>query len=94
MRDVSNTLPRLELPKRWELLTQKANNAGLDAKEFVMRVDSAASRVDKLLDRVRTGGGGLIEIFYGLSGSGKTTFLNTLPKFFHKFRVYSFPKER
>ena len=89
-----NTLPRLELPKRWELLEQRAKQAGLDAKEFVTRVDSAASRLDRLLRKVRTGGGGLIEVVYGLSGSGKTTFLNTLPKFFDKIRVHSFQQNR
>ena len=63
MNEISNTLPRQELPKRPELLAQKASHAGLDAKEFVVKVDSAAARVDKLLQRVRTGGGGLIEVF-------------------------------
>jgi hypothetical protein len=94
MSELSNTLPRLELPKRWELLEQQANNAGLDAKEFVIKIDSAAERVDKLLRRVRTGSGGLLEIVFGLSGSGKTTFLNTLPKFFDKIKVSSFDPTR
>lgn len=92
MTEVTNPLPLLELPKRWELLAQRAYAAGLDAGEFVERVDSAAERVDHLLTRVRTGGGGLFEIFLGLSGSGKTTFLNTLPRFFTKIRVHPFPR--
>ena len=87
-----NTLPKLELPKRWEFLEQKAKAAGLDAGQFVERVDSAADRIDYLLQRVRTGGGGLFEVFYGLSGSGKTTFLKTLPKHFENLEVISFPK--
>lgn len=74
-----NTLAKLELPKRWELLEQRAEAAGLDTGLFVERVDSAADRIDYLLQRVKTGGGGLFEVFYGLSGSGKTTFLKTLP---------------
>ncbi|KAB0615672.1 hypothetical protein [Castellaniella defragrans] len=88
-----NTLTKLELPKRWELLEQRAQAAGLDAGLFVERVDSAADRIDYLLQRVKTGGGGLFEVFYGLSGSGKTTFLKTLPKQFQQIRVSSFPKD-
>ncbi|MFQ2585879.1 hypothetical protein ACK30U_01980 [Aeromonas caviae] len=89
-----NTLAKLELPKRWELLEQRAHAAGLDTGVFVERVDSAADRLDYLLQRVKTGGGGLFEVFYGLSGSGKTTFLKTLPKQFEQIRVSSFPKEK
>ena len=89
-----NTLAKLELPKRWELLEQRAQAAGLDTGLFVERVDSAAERIDYLLQRVKTGGGGLFEVFYGLSGSGKTTFLKTLPKQFQNIRVSSFPKDK
>jgi hypothetical protein len=89
----TNTLAKLELPKRWELLEQRALAAGLDTGLFVERVDSAADRIDFLLQRVKTGGGGLFEVFYGLSGSGKTTFLKTLPKQFQNIRVASFPKD-
>lgn len=89
-----NTLAKLELPKRWELLEQRAQKVGLDAGLFVERVGNAADRIDYLLQRVKTGGGGLFEVFYGLSGSGKTTFLKTLPKQFQKIRVSSFPKDK
>ncbi len=89
-----NTLAKLELPKRWELLEQRAQAAGLDTGLFVERVGIAADRIDYLLQRVKTGGGGLFEVFYGLSGSGKTTFLKTLPKQFEQIRVSSFPKDK
>lgn len=89
----ANPLPKLELPRRWELLQQKATAAEIDPFEVVERVDSAAEQVDALLRRVRTGGGGLIEVVFGLSGSGKTTFLKTLPKFFDNIVVNSFPSD-
>lgn len=88
-----NTLPNLELPKRWEFLEQRALAAGLDPSQFVERVPHAADRIDYLLQRVRTGGGGMFEVFFGLSGSGKTTFLKTLPKLFQNVRLFSFPKD-
>lgn len=89
-----NPLPILELPKRWEFLTLRARESGLDPAQFVERVDEAAERVDHLLTRIRAAGGGVLEIFFGLSGSGKTTFLQTLPRFFTDIRVAAFPKER
>lgn len=88
---VENPLAKLELPRRWELLQLKAAEVNIDPSEVVERVDGAAERLDALLRRVRTGGGGLIEVVFGLSGSGKTTFLKTLPKFFENVRISSFP---
>jgi len=88
------TLVRLELPRRWEFLEQRAKLAEFDPGEVVERVDDAADRVDELLRRVRDGGGGVIEVFYGLSGSGKTTFLQTLSRFFDNIRVTIFKKDR
>jgi hypothetical protein len=87
-------LPRLELPRRWEFLEQRAAEAQVDPAEVVERVDDAANRVDELLRRVRDGGGGVIEVFYGLSGSGKTTFLQTLSRFFDNIRVSTFTNGR
>jgi len=94
MSERANPLRRLELPRRWEFLAERAAQAEVDPSEVVERVDDAARRVDDLLRRVRDGGGGVIEVIYGLSGSGKTTFLQTLPRFFEGVRVTTFPKER
>lgn len=88
-----NSLSRLLLPRRWELLAEQAEAAQVDPSVMVERVDDAAERVDSLLRRVRDGGGGAIEVIYGLSGSGKTTFLQTLPLFFESVRVTTFPSE-
>ena len=94
MTTSDNPLLKLELPRRWELLEERAGEADVDPTEMVERVDEAADHVDRLLRRVRTGGGGLIEVIFGLSGSGKTTFLKTLPKFFDGVRLSSFPSEK
>jgi hypothetical protein len=89
-----NRLPKLELPKRWEFLERRALELQLRPSEFVERVDDAAKRIDYLLQRVATGGGGLFEVLFGKSGSGKTTFLKTLPSYFEGLKVISYPKER
>lgn len=94
MTDRINPLRRLELPRRWEFLEEKAAAADVDPSEVVERVDDAANRVDALLKRVRDGGGGVFEVFFGLSGSGKTTFLKTIQRFFDGVRVTGFPKEK
>lgn len=87
-----NSLPNLILPKRFEILEKNAREAGIDPREIVERVDSAAARVDALLRTVRSTGCGQLELFLGLSGSGKTTFVSTLPKFFEDISVHEFVK--
>lgn len=82
-------VPVLDLPNRWEKLKTKADQVSVDPEEFVERVDTASQRVDHLLQVVEANGGGVFEIVFGLSGSGKTTFVNTLPKFFDNIKVFS-----
>jgi hypothetical protein len=50
MVDREEAIPRLELPKRWEFLERRAEEAGLDVTQFVERVDSAEEHIRKLLD--------------------------------------------
>lgn len=87
-----NQLQLLELPTRWEVLLEKAEQKNLRASEFVERIDTASEFVDSLLYRVRSNGIGAFEVIYGLSGSGKTTFVSTLPKFFEGILVHEFPR--
>lgn len=78
---------RLVLPKRFEVLEQEAAAKKADLTQLVHRVDDAANRIDQLLRQVKDGGVGRFELFLGASGSGKTTFLRTLPKFFNGVSV-------
>lgn len=94
MAHKEEAIPQLELPKRWELLAKRAEEMGIDVTQFVERVELAEERISKLLTPMTKGQGGLIEVIYGLSGSGKTTFLKTLPKFFPKVQVEPFLKDR
>ncbi len=78
-----DSLPKLVLPKRFEILEDEARARSVDVTQIVEKVESAAARIELLLRRVRDGGTGQFEVFYGETGTGKTTFLRTLPKFFH-----------
>ena len=84
---------RLVLPKRFEVLEQEAAAKSADLKQLVHRVDEAANRIDQLLRQVKDGGVGRFELFLGASGSGKTTFLRTLPKFFNGVTVAVVPRD-
>ncbi len=86
------TLSPLVLPRRWEVLATRAEAAGVDPTDLVERVPAAEARIDKLLSRIRSGSGGVFEIFLGKSGSGKTTFVKSLPKFFENVFVLSIGK--
>lgn len=81
--------PRLVLPKRYEVLEREAEKSGVDLTQVVARVDDAVARIELLLRQIRDGGLGRFELFLGKSGSGKTTFLRTLPKFFQNVSVDS-----
>lgn len=91
---MDNQLPRLELPKRWEALKEKSQQADADPVAIVEKVDAAAAYVDRLLRNVRSGGTGQFSVVSGKSGSGKTTFVSTLPKFFDNVVVYDFDNSR
>jgi hypothetical protein len=91
---MSNPIRPLQLPRRWEVLQAEAEASYVDPVSIVERVEDAEKRVDRLLRRIRDGGGGVIEVFYGLSGSGKTTFLSSLPSFFEGVRVSVFDSDQ
>lgn len=86
---IPKSIPKLVLPKRYERLRAESEKVDLDPLTVVQRVDSAARRVDYLLRKVRDGRTGQFEVFFGASGSGKTTFLSSLPKFFDGVAVFS-----
>lgn len=84
---VTGTAPTLFLPKRYERLRDIAEEKDADLTRIVRKVPDATSRIERLLKAVRDGGLGRFELFLGKSGSGKTTFLSTLPRFYQPARV-------
>jgi hypothetical protein len=85
--EIPAVIPHLVLPRRYEKLEKAAREKNLDIANIVVRVEHEAARVDTLLRYVRDGGTGQFEVFFGPTGSGKTTFLRTLPKFFKNIEV-------
>ncbi|MBL7903349.1 MAG: hypothetical protein JNK73_15225 [Bacteroidia bacterium] len=80
----------LILPKRYELLERKASEKGAEITKIVKKIDTANEQIQNLLGKIHVGGVGQFQLFFGESGSGKTTFLRTLSNFFKNIRVHSF----
>lgn len=75
-------LDTLLLPKRYENLKNEAIARQADLTQIVRKVPEATRRVETLLRQVESSRMGRFELMLGLSGSGKTTFLSTLPRFY------------
>lgn len=88
----SEILTDLVLPKRFEILERKTKENKIDITNIVKQVGEASEEIDKLLYQVKSGGLGRFVFFLGKSGSGKTTFLRTLPHFFKNIDVVAIEK--
>nr|BDT32047.1 ATP-binding protein [Myxococcus sp. MH1] len=84
-------LPKLVLPARFEKLHEVAIAEKVPLENIVRKVDTATRRAEDLLRAVRDQGVGRFEFVLGLSGSGKTTFLRTLPVFYAGAPVHELP---
>jgi energy-coupling factor transporter ATP-binding protein EcfA2 len=80
----------LKLPKRFEILERQVKQSGGEISKIVRKIESACSQIEGLLGKVSVGGTGQFQLFMGESGSGKTTFLRTLPNFFKNIYSHSF----
>lgn len=81
----------LLLPKRFENLQDAAEEKQADLTQIVRKVPDATARVEQLVRHVTNSGMGRFEFLLGLSGSGKTTFLSTLPRFYTGVHVTPLP---
>lgn len=72
----------LSLPKRYERLRDAAKERDADLTRIVRKIPTATARVEELVRQVLTSRMGRFELLLGKSGSGKTTFLSTLPRFY------------
>lgn len=78
----------LQLPKRFEALEREIKSKNVDLSHVVVKVDSAILEIEKLISQIQIGKLGIFKLFLGKSGSGKTTFIKTLPAFFDNIEVY------
>lgn len=72
-------IPALILPTRWEYLQQKLGDNDASIKTIIRPVPQAIRVVRDIIEYLRATGGCQVLIIRADTGSGKTTFLNTLP---------------
>jgi len=78
-RETINGIPPLELPTRWEFLKLKIDTNKVPPRAIIQPIPKAMSEVRNIAEYLRTTGGSQVLVIRGDTGSGKTTFLNTLP---------------
>ena len=93
IKPTSHQMKVVNLPRRFEALQRQADQSDAPLKTIVRHQGPDTLRIEKLLHQVRNGGLGRFEVFFGHSGSGKTTFFKTLPQVFSEIIVQEIPKE-
>lgn len=73
-----DSVPRLTLPTRWELLQPKIATDEVSLKTIIRPVPEALQSVRNIIEYLRTTSGCQVLVVRADTGSGKTTFLNTL----------------
>lgn len=81
--------PPLILPSRWEALEAEAEKRKVSLKPIIIPVQKAIAEVEKELQRIKETGMGRLYVISGMTGSGKTTFLNSLYLFLDHVGVHS-----
>ena len=83
----------LKLPKRYEILERQIKQSGSEVSKIVRKIEKSCSQIENLLGKIQVGGTGQFQLFLGESGSGKTTFLRTLPNFYKDIHIETFKEE-
>jgi DNA (cytosine-5)-methyltransferase 1 len=86
---VEPNLPPLIMPRRWEALEVEARKRAVPLKPIIMPVQPAIAEVEKELRQIRESGMGRLMVMSGVTGSGKTTFLNSLSFFIDDIGVHT-----
>jgi hypothetical protein len=81
-------LPPISLPTRYERLEAKAREINADLRRIVVKVEASVEHLQELFLAMQQTDLCRFEVFYGASGSGKTTFLETLEQFFEGVTVH------
>lgn len=86
---VSIGLPSLILPIRYERLEAEAKLRGLPLRPLVKPVRDALTDIEREIRLVRQMAMGRLYVINGVTGSGKTTFLNSLGLFIDNVKVFT-----
>ena len=74
-------LPSLTLPNRWEFLYPKIKDSDVPIQTIIRPVQSGMNVIQEIIEYLKTTGGCQVLVLRANTGSGKTTFLNTLPHY-------------
>lgn len=87
--EITSELPSLALPTRWEHLQPKIQEKDISLQTVVRPVDKAMRVVRSIVDYLKTTGGCQVLVIRADTGSGKTTFLNTLPYYIQNIEFHT-----
>ncbi|HEY0739298.1 MAG TPA: hypothetical protein VGD69_30530 [Herpetosiphonaceae bacterium] len=74
-------IPRLTLPTRWEQLQPRLEGNEVSLRTIIKPVYEAINVIRDIIEYLRTTDGCQVLVIRADTGSGKTTFLNTLPHY-------------
>jgi DNA (cytosine-5)-methyltransferase 1 len=83
------SFPPIILPDRWEILEHEAKQRNIPLKPLITPVQEAIGEIERELRRIQETGIGRLYLISGITGSGKTTFLNSLNLFVDGVSVHS-----
>ena len=85
--EVDLEIDYLKLPSRFEILEKEIEDKKLNIIQIVQEVDEAKIQIQLLTRQLYINNIGRFQVFYGISGAGKTTFIKTLSIFFKNVEV-------
>lgn len=85
-----NNFPPLIIPLRWEVLKAEAERQNVPLKPLILPVQEAIAEIERELKRIEETRMGKLLVLSGVSGSGKTTYLNSLDLFIDRVVVHNF----
>lgn len=77
----TSSIPPLVLPNRWEHLQPRIEGSKVAVRTVIRPVERAMIIIRNIISYLETTGGSQVLVMRADSGSGKTTFLNTLPDY-------------
>lgn len=86
---VRPVMPPLVLPRRYEALEAEAKVRSLPLRPLVRPVREALTDIERDIRLVRETGMGRLYVINGVTGSGKTTFLNSLSLYIDDIQVHN-----